>query len=155
MKLKQKKQKWVTSITASTIICTLNGSAAKTLIPLCLHMLLVFFNRYRSSRPEVFCKKGVLRNFAKFTGKHLRQSLFFNQVASACNFIKKRLWRRCFPVNFAQFLRTPFSTEHLWWLLLNIIALETGVCECSLELKNSFIHRNCDALFRYTHLFLF
>ena len=25
----------------------------------------------RGSRPEVFCKKGVLRNFAKFTGKHL------------------------------------------------------------------------------------
>ena len=25
----------------------------------------------RSSRPEVFLKKGVLRNFAKFTGKHL------------------------------------------------------------------------------------
>ena len=21
--------------------------------------------------PEVFCKKGVLRNFAKFTGKHM------------------------------------------------------------------------------------
>ena len=26
-------------------------------------------------------KKSVLRNFAKFTGKHLRQSLFFNKVA--------------------------------------------------------------------------
>ena len=25
----------------------------------------------RSSHPEVFCKKGVLGNFAKFTGKHL------------------------------------------------------------------------------------
>ena len=25
----------------------------------------------RSCRPEVFYKKGVLRNFAKFTGKHL------------------------------------------------------------------------------------
>ena len=25
----------------------------------------------RSSGPEVFCQKGVLRNFAKFTGKHL------------------------------------------------------------------------------------
>ena len=25
----------------------------------------------RSSRPDVFCKKGVLRDFAKFTGKHL------------------------------------------------------------------------------------
>ena len=31
----------------------------------------------RSSRPEVFCKKGVLRNFVKFTGKHLCQGLFF------------------------------------------------------------------------------
>ena len=28
---------------------------------------------YRTSLPEVFCKKGVLRNFAKFTGKHLCQ----------------------------------------------------------------------------------
>ena len=32
------------------------------------------------SRPEVFCKKGVLRNLTKFTGKHLRQNLFFNKV---------------------------------------------------------------------------
>ena len=31
----------------------------------------------RRSRPEVLCKKGVLWNFAKFTGKHLHQSLFF------------------------------------------------------------------------------
>ena len=29
----------------------------------------------RSSRPEAFCKKGVLRNFTKFTGKHLCQNL--------------------------------------------------------------------------------
>ena len=35
----------------------------------------------RSSRPEVFCKKGVLRNLTKFTGKHLFQGLFFNKVA--------------------------------------------------------------------------
>ena len=30
---------------------------------------------------EVFHEKGVLRNFAKFAGKHLCQSLFFNKVA--------------------------------------------------------------------------
>ena len=36
---------------------------------------------FRNTRPEVFCKKGVLRNFTKFTGKHLHQSLFFNKVA--------------------------------------------------------------------------
>ena len=36
---------------------------------------------YGSSHPEVFCKKDALRNFTKFTGKHLCQSLFFNKVA--------------------------------------------------------------------------
>ena len=37
---------------------------------------------YRSSRPKMFCKKDVLTNFAKFTGKHLCWSLLFNKVAS-------------------------------------------------------------------------
>ena len=32
--------------------------------------------------PEVFYKKIVLKNFRKFTGKHLCQSLFFNKLAS-------------------------------------------------------------------------
>ena len=32
--------------------------------------------KLRSSRPEMFCKKGVLRNFAKLTRKLLCQSLF-------------------------------------------------------------------------------
>ena len=47
-------------------------------------------DKFRSSHPAVFCKKGVLRNFAKFTGKYLCQSLFFNKVAGL------RLWYRCF-----------------------------------------------------------
>ena len=74
----------------------------------------------RSSSLEVFCKKGVPRNFAKFTWKHLRQSLFFNKVANLrpATLLKNRLWHRCFPVNFTKFLRTPFFTEHLRWLLL-------------------------------------
>ena len=75
---------------------------------------------WRSSRPEVFCKKNVLRNFTKFTGKHLRQSCRPNKVAGlkSVALLKKRLWDRFFPVNFAKFLRTPFLVEHLWWLLL-------------------------------------
>ena len=36
---------------------------------------------YKSSHQRCSVKKGVLRNFAKFTGKHLCQSLFFNKVA--------------------------------------------------------------------------
>ena len=61
----------------------------------------------RSSRPEVFCKKSVLRNFAKFTRKHLCQGLVFNKVAG--------LWHRCFPVNFAKFLRTTLVAASTWW----------------------------------------
>ena len=76
--------------------------------------------KIRSSRPKVFCKKGVLRNFCKFRGKHLCQSLSFNKVTGLrpATLLKKRLWHRCFPVNFAKFLRSPFFIEHLWWLLL-------------------------------------
>ena len=45
---------------------------------------------FRSSRPEVLCKKGVQRNFAKFTGKHLCPSLCFNKSQVwGCNSIKK------------------------------------------------------------------
>ena len=48
---------------------------------------------FRSSRPEVFCKKGVLRNFAKFTVKQLWQRLFFNNVSGLCpaTLLKKNL----------------------------------------------------------------
>ena len=68
----------------------------------------------RSSRPEVFSRKSVLRNFAKFTGKYPCLCL------RAATLLKKRLWHRCFPVNFAILLRTPSVTEHLRWLLLNV-----------------------------------
>ena len=37
--------------------------------------------RCRSSFPEVFCKKDNLKNFAKFTGKHVLQNIFSNKVA--------------------------------------------------------------------------
>ena len=55
-------------------------------------------------------KKSILENSAKFSGKHLYQSLFFNKVKglSPATLLKKRLWHRCFPVNFVKFLRTAF-----------------------------------------------
>ena len=69
--------------------------------------------------PEVFCKKGALRNFAKFTGKPVPEPLFYKSCWSqACKFTKKRLRHKCFPVNFAKFLGTPCFTENLRWLLL-------------------------------------
>ena len=58
-----------------------------------------YVRTYRSSHPEVFCKKGALKNFAKFKRKHLCQSLFKNIL---------------------KFLRTPYFIEHLRWLLLHL-----------------------------------
>ena len=59
-------------------------------------------------------KKGILRNLTKFTEKHLCQSL------RPATLLNKRLWHRCFTVNFAKFLRTLFLKEHLRWLPLSI-----------------------------------
>ena len=73
---------------------------------------LLDFGGFRNSRPEVlvFCRKDALGSFAKFTEKHLCQSLFFNKVAGLrpAILLKKSLWHGCFPVNFAKFLRTLF-----------------------------------------------
>ena len=88
---------------------------------------------------KVFCKKGVLRNFTKFTGKHLCQSLFFNKVAGlrAATLLKKRLGQRCFPVNFAKFLKTLFLQNTSVWLLLMSSIFELW-SELSLYKKGSF-----------------
>ena len=61
----------------------------------------------------------VLRSFAKFTGKYLCQSLFLNKVAGPATLLKKRLWHRCFPVNFAKFLRAALLQKISGRLLLD------------------------------------
>ena len=63
-------------------------------------------------------KKGVRRNFTKFTGKHLCQRLFFNKVAGLCNFIKKESLTKVLSCESCEISKNTFFTEHLWWLLL-------------------------------------
>ena len=55
----------------------------------------------KSGGLEMLCKK-------VFTGKHMCQSFFFNNVAGLrpATLLKKRLQHRYFPVNLAKFLRT-------------------------------------------------
>ena len=74
----------------------------------------------RSSRMEVFSKIDVPKNLAKFTGKPLCWSLFFNKVVGLrlATLLKKRPQHMRFPVNLAKFLRAPFFIEHLRWLVL-------------------------------------
>ena len=70
----------------------------------CIIQLNKYIKVTLRSRPNVFCQKGLLRNFSKFTRNHLCRSLFFNKVAGSVTLFKKRLWHRCFTVNSAKFL---------------------------------------------------
>ena len=69
----------------------------------------------RKQPPEVFYKKCVHRNFVKFTGK-------------PASLLKKRLWHRCFPVNFTNFLGTTFLQNTSGLLLLCLGALPLQNC---------------------------
>ena len=91
-------------------------SSEKSAFTACQHF-------FRSSRPEVLNKKGVARNFTKFTGKHLCQSIFFNKVANLrpATLLNMRLWHKCFPVNFMKFIRTPFLQNTSGRLLLFLL----------------------------------
>ena len=54
---------------------------------------IVDFDQYRSSHRRCSVKKGVIRNFEKFAGKHLCQSVFFYKAAGLrpATLLKKRL----------------------------------------------------------------
>ena len=71
----------------------------------------------RSNHQRCSIEIGVLENFAKFTGKHLWQNLFFNKVAGL-QLIKKETVAQMFSCEFSEIFRNTFFTEHLWWLLL-------------------------------------
>ena len=85
----------------------------------------------RSSHRRYSVRKGVLRNFAKFTGKHLCQSL----------------WLRCFVVKFVKFLRTPFSQNTPGRLLLLGVAY---YIKGSSYLKSY----QCDLFFTFIFIFI-
>ena len=71
---------------------------------------------------DVF-KEDVLRKFSVFTGKHLQ----------ACNFIKKRLKHKCFPVNIVKLIVKLIYSQHFHPIetnsLIGFYLLETLVLE--------------------------
>ena len=72
-------------------------------------ILLVDFN-FKRSHLRCFVKKGVLENFAKFTGKHLCQSLFLIKLQSSGlqRYLKRDSGTGVFLWILWKFLRTPF-----------------------------------------------
>ena len=98
---------------------------------------MVFFYtpwiHHRSTRPEVFCRKGGLKNFTKFTKIHLCQSLFFNKVpglgqlearpkpgwgqalASSAKWLSVRLWVSLQSLETWNLIKKETLTEVFFW----------------------------------------
>ena len=79
----------------------------------CFGFKILFYKRldtrgkFRNSHRRCSVKKGVLKNFANFTGKHLCWSpfLILLQVFRPATLLKRKILQHwCFPV---KFLRTP------------------------------------------------
>ena len=86
-----------------------------------------------SSHRKCSLRKGVLRNFAKFTRKNLCQSLFIIKLqASASNFIKKRL-TQVFPCEFCEISKNTLFTEHFGATASKQILSHTNTCNKALE----------------------
>ena len=68
---------------------------------------------FRSSRPEVFLGKGVLKICSKFTGEHPCRNVI-SMIFT--------LRHGCSPVNLLHIFRTPFPNNTSGWPLLNILA---------------------------------
>ena len=83
------------------------------------------WNIYRSSHRRCSVRKGVLRNFAKFAGKHLCQSLFVNKVAG---------------LKFCEISKNTFFTEKL----RATASAYTIICNGSFK-KRSFLWLWCNA----------
>ena len=62
------------------------------------------YRNYRSSHGKRSLRKGVLRSFAKFTGKHLTQRTFLRRYSST----------EVFSYEFWKISKNTFFTEQLW-----------------------------------------
>ena len=80
---------------------------------LCEHR--VEFHTDRSSPSQVFYKINVLKEFAKFTGKHLCCSLVLIVI----------LQHRCFFCEFCKMFKNTFFTGHL---LVTAFVLNAAIC---------------------------
>ena len=100
----------------------------------------------RSSRPELFCKKGVLANFAKFTRKHQKEiplqmfSCEFSEISH--NTIFKEPFGRlllhkhslCFPpyhdpLPFQKRCHTYFLAEYFFGLICRLGTKVSSICK--------------------------
>ena len=94
----------------------------------------LFFQVIRSGRLDLVCKKRVLRNFAKFTGKHLCQSLLLTLISlfDHSPFIFQKELIQCY-YNFMQLWNNLFKVgwklkiaDIIYYMLTSLVYLQQG-----------------------------
>ena len=98
-------------------------------IKLITHLCCSFRTNYRSSHHRAY-EKRCSQKFHKIHRKTLVPEPLFNKIAdlSPATLLKKKLWHRCFPVNFAKFPRTPFLQNTLWTTASITTWIFTDIC---------------------------
>ena len=91
----------------------------------------------------MFCEKGVLRNFAKFTGKHLCQSLFLDKVAWPASLLKKALSE----VFFSEFCEISKNTVSYRTPLV-------AASNCHLYCNSKYYHSSSEAYLEPCQIFM-
>ena len=110
---------------------------------ICERLLLkisISLTNSKAGRPEVFCKKGVLRNFAKFTLNHLfRVSYLIKLLACDCGTVsglqqKMFLYgKKVYIKNFFLLKKTFFTEKNIYENVKIYIS----------HLRNIFLFRKC------------
>ena len=109
---------------------------------------LIVFNMQKKPFANVL-QIGLLKNFPKFTVQHpCRSHLLTKLQTKLCNFIKKetrpttslkeRVIFRCFPLNFAQFLRIPFLYNTCFCIIWTVLLMTWSNNLCVVQIRSYF-----------------
>ena len=114
---------------------------AKYLYLLCHYYLFFPGKFFRSNHQSCFAKKVVLKNFVVFAGK-----------LQTCNFIKKRLQHRCFPLNICKIFKNTYFKEHLLTVVPDFLKQPQNTGEQSLASLLTLLFRLNNLLTVYEQL---
>ena len=102
---------------------------------------------------SIFTQTRNLKKFINFS--YEKQNLLglcrsSHQRPQPATLLKKRLRHRCFPVNFAKFVRTSFLTEHFWKpASVYVLPEKKLICVIVIRDKTFLIMRNTKFFVQY------
>ena len=96
-------------------------------------------------------RKGALRNFSKFTGKHLCQSLFFNKVADLAWKFKKETLAQLFSCEFCEISKD--TSGDCFWPFADVFKIDVLKISKRLQQKTPTQVFSCDYCEIFTNSF--